>query len=394
MKRRRDGLYRRGAGIFCFRWKDKRGRWREKSTGERGRIEALSFKTDWDDRNKEGSLPADKASWTVAQACARWVEQHAVRLTSLKAKSNEQSYLRQLLKRLGSKKLKAITLDDLRDYQTTRREEVRERPVNLELGILVRVLKENHLWRGDLADVTSGYKRLSEPESEVGEALSEEALLHLEITASKNADWEVAYCAEVLAANTGMRGGEIKKLRIGMVDLSARRIRITRNSTKTDAGARWVELNACALSAASRLYQRAQLLGASTSDHFLLPADLSRHTKAGDPLKGGRGFDPTRHQMSWDSAWRNLRKAAGLDKLRFHSMRHTFITRLAEIGVPLEVTQAAVGHMSAAITRHYRHISDNVARAAVEKLDAIRKAPRFVDVLVDVTERAKPNLLN
>jgi integrase len=393
MKRRRDGLYKR-AGVFGFRYKDKQGQWREKSTGATDRAEALSFKKKWDEDNENYRLPSDKARWSVAQACTRWVEQHAVRLTSAKARKNEQSYLRQLLRRLGSKKLIAVTLDDLRDYQTQRRQEVMERPINLELGILVRVLKENHLWRGDLADVASGYKRLSEPESEVGEALSEEALLHLETTASRNADWEVAYCAELLAANTGMRGGEIKKLRMGMVDLGARRIRITRKSTKTDAGARWVELNACALSAASRLYQRAQLLGASTADHFLLPADLSRHTKSTDPLKGRRGFDPTMHQMSWDSAWRNLRKAAGLDKLRFHSMRHTFITRLAEIGVPLEVTQAAVGHMSAAITRHYRHISDNVARAAVEKLDAIRKVPHFVDVFVDIPEEPKTKLLN
>jgi integrase len=245
-----------------------------------------------------------------------------------------------------------------------------------------------------VADITSGYKRLSGPESEVGEALSEQNLLHLETIASSNGDWEVAYCAEVLAANTGMRGGEIKKLRIGMVDLVARRIRITRKSTKTDAGARWVELNQCAFPAVYRLYQRAQLLGASSPEHYLLPADLSRHTKSSDPLKGRRGFDPTKHQMSWDTAWRNLRKAAGFWTLRFHSMRHTFITRLAEIGVPLEVTQAAVGHMSSAITTHYRHISDNVARAAVEKLDAIRKAPRFVDVLVDVPEAPTPKLLN
>jgi integrase len=159
-------------------------------------------------------------------------------------------------------------------------------------------------------------------------------------------------------------------------------------------GARWVELNQCAFPAVYRLYQRAQLLGASNPDHYLLPADLSRHTKNSDPLKGGRGFDPTKHQMSWDTAWRNLRKAAGFEKLRFHSMRHTFITRLAEIGVPLEVTQAAVAHMSSAITRHYRHISDNVARAAVEKLDAIRKTPRFVDVLVDVPDAPRSKLLN
>ena len=99
------------------------------------------------------------------------------------------------------------------------------------------------------------------------------------------------------------------------------------------------------------------------------------------------------HQMSWDTAWRNLRKAAGLHKLRFHSMRHTFITRLAEIGVPLEVTQSAVGHMSAAITRHYRHISENVARAAVEA-GRHPEDSSLVDMLVDVAEEAKAKRLN
>jgi hypothetical protein len=36
-----------------------------------------------------------------------------------------------------------------------------------------------------------------------------------------------------------------------------------------------------------------------------------------------RGFDPRRHQMSWDTAWRNLRKTAGFDKIRFHDLRDT-----------------------------------------------------------------------
>jgi integrase len=194
-----------------------------------------------------------------------------------------------------------------------------------------------------------------------------------------------------------MRGGEIKRIRLGMVDLENRRIRITRKSTKTNRGARWVELNRAATEAAMRLHRRAQLLGASQPDHFLLPADLSRHTKQTDPLKGQRGFDPTRHQMSWDTAWRRLRKAAGLPRLRFHSLRHTFITMQAERGTPLQVVQDLVGHMSSAVTRHYTHISDNVARAAVEKLDSIRQGPCFVDKFVDETAHAEigsSNLLN
>jgi integrase len=99
--------------------------------------------------------------------------------------------------------------------------------------------------------------------------------------------------------------------------------------------------------------------------------------------------------MSWNTAWCNLRKAAGFDNLRSHSLRHTFITMMAEGGTPLAVTQAMVGHMSSAITRHYTHISQNAAREAVEKLDRIR--PGFVDVFVDEslgTVESTPKLLN
>jgi len=388
---KRDGLYRRSNRIFCFRYKDKAGSWREKSTGETDRAEAVDFKDKWNQDNKNDLLPGPKSQWTVEQACLRYVEQHAARLSSLKARGNERSYFRQLAKRLGQRKLKSITLDDLKDYQAERSKQVKERPINLELNILVNVLKEDNLWKGAMA---KHYKRLKEPQSEVGEALTTEQLKRLEHAAASKDTWEVAYCAELFATNAGFRGAEIKKMRLGAIDLEKRPVRVTRQSTKTDKGARWVELNQAAMAAIYRLYRRAQKLGASEPEHYLLPADLSRHTKKTDPLKGGRGFDPARHQMSWDTAWRNLRKTAGLDGLRFHNCRHAFITDMAEWGVPRAVTQDIVGHMSEAVTRSYEHITDKVARAAVEKLEKIRNTPRFVDVLVDTPKEVTPKLLN
>ena len=116
-------------------------------------------------------------------------------------------------------------------------------------------------------------------------------------------------------------------------------------------------------------------------------------------MKGGRGFTVQSHQMSWRTAWRNLRNAAAkavednaakerrdlkpeeretiaaFKKLRFHDLRHTFITLMGERGVPLQVVQAMVGHMSAAMIRHYTHISNRAARQAVELLD--REVPVF-----------------
>src|SRR2546430_17088070 len=67
---------------------------------------------------------------------------------------------------------------------------------------------------------------------------------------------------------------------------------------------------------------------------------------------------------------------------------------MTQLGVPLPVTRDAVGHMSDTVTRHYTHIHEKVARAAVEKLEQFRNTPRFGDVFVDVPEEPKPKLLN
>lgn len=206
-----------------------------------------------------------------------------------------------------------------------------------------------------------------------------------------------------------------------MVDLENRRLRIARAATKTNAGARLIELNQAATGAVCKLYVRAQQLGAKEPEHFLLPADLSRHTKPGDPLKGGRGFDVTHHQASWDTSWRHLRQAAAnaireaaakqnrdltpeeretavlFEHLRFHTMRHSFITLMGERGVPFEVVGAMVGHMSAAMVRHYTHISNQAARKAVELLDKAAERTPFVEVFVEKQESrqaAAPKLLN
>jgi hypothetical protein len=206
MSRSRDGLYRRENDILAFRYKDRDGRWKEKYTGKTDRVEARKFKREFEDKLEKDTLPTKKSEWSVEQACTRWVEDHSVHLGSAKARSNERSLLRQLVKRLGPRKLKSITLDDLKTYQARRHDAVGERAVNLELRILMNTLKEANLW----GPIGPHYKPLKEHESELGRALSITELNRLAIIAATNPAWEVAYHCEVLAANTGMRGGEIK----------------------------------------------------------------------------------------------------------------------------------------------------------------------------------------
>jgi integrase len=70
---------------------------------------------------------------------------------------------------------------------------------------------------------------------------------------------------------------------------------------------------------------------------------------------------------SWRTAWRKLRKAAGLEKLRTHDGRHTAITTMDEKGVPANVIEAQVGQSKLLKDYlHHRRRSLNAAAAALE----------------------------
>ena len=160
-------------------------------------------------------------------------------------------------------------------------------------------------------------------------------------------------------------------MRLANIRLNKREawITIPRDATKTDAGVHEIPLNGPARWALKRLVERARLLGATKPEHYLLPKDRSKHTRPDDPRKGSKGYDPADHQSSWHTAWFNLCKTAKLPGLRFHDMRHLFITQAAEANVPLLVTESLVGHMSADMVRNYTHIRSHAKQKAVKAIE-------------------------
>ena len=92
----------------------------------------------------------------------------------------------------------------------------------------------------------------------------------------------------------------------------------------------------------------------------------------------GKGYDPTRHQTSWSTAWENLKAAAGMKNFRFHDLRHTFITQGIEDNVPVEVMMAQVGYVFAEMTRYYTHLSTGAKDSAVQKIAARNQGVRSV----------------
>ena len=68
--------------------------------------------------------------------------------------------------------------------------------------------------------------------------------------------------------------------------------------------------------------------------------------------------------------WNTLQDKLGIDKIRFHDLRHTFCTLLAEAGVPLKTASTLMGHSSIETTaKIYTHVRDQKKKEAVNQLN-------------------------
>jgi integrase len=245
-----------------------------------------------------------------------------------------------LRKFFGDIRLKRITPEMIAEYQTKRTSDgISGRTVNLELGLLRRILKRAKQW----ARVADDVEMLPEKPKEARILSPDEKAKLIETAASKPVR-QVAYCAAVLALNTTMRGCELRGLRWKDVNLFEKVLRIRRQSTKTDAGARVIPLNRDAVVALGELWDRSRNLGGAESEHFVFPACMSSHINPIKPMKG------------WRTAWRSLTKKAGLKGLRFHDLRHQAITELAETGLSDQTIMSIAGHVSREMLDHYSHI--------------------------------------
>ena len=64
------------------------------------------------------------------------------------------------------------------------------------------------------------------------------------------------------------------------------------------------------------------------------------------------------------------RKCSNLEDVRFHNLRHTFASRLAQAGVPLYEVMHLTGHKSFEMVQRYSHLAPDYAERAIQAMDA------------------------
>lgn len=165
------------------------------------------------------------------------------------------------------------------------------------------------------------------------------------------------YPAFYLAANTGMRRGEILGIRWEDIDLQHRRLSVRQTvlnieykiviaDVKTPMSRRTVDLEPRTI-AVLKQWKRDQLeqrvaLGLRPKDDSLVFAK-----EDGTPI----------HPDSYSQHFQRLVAAATVPRIRPHDLRHTHATILLKAGVPAKVVSERLGHANVAFTMSvYQHV--------------------------------------
>jgi integrase len=163
-----------------------------------------------------------------------------------------------------------------------------------------------------------------------------------------------------LALTLGLRRGELLALRWADIDLDAATLTI--QDGKTAAARRTLPLDiapapgARDLVALLREHWQRQLVERAALPLTWQEQGLVFPSEVGTPLLPRNLY---RH-------FKNTLTQAGLPDVRFHDLRHTALTRLAERGVPPAVVQAVAGHTTPGLALQvYTHANLDAVRAAL-----------------------------
>jgi integrase len=212
--------------------------------------------------------------------------------------------------------------------------------VNKVLGCLKHVLrlaKRRHLIE-EVPEIT----KLAAPEAKFDFLTFEEADRLVDAAVG---EWRTMV---LVALHTGLRRGELMALGKDAVDLQGRRVHVRRNYHRGRFGT--------PKSGLSREVPLSETATRALAAH--------KHARSDDLAfcdEKGRPFHPTRMR----SELRRICKRAGLRRIGWHVLRHSFASHLVMRGVALAVVQKLMGHSSIVVTQRYAHLAPQVVRDAV-----------------------------
>ena len=245
----------------------------------------------------------------------------------------------------GDTDLSRISPRTIETYKVGRLEHVTASTFNREFNTIKNLFRKAVEW-GFLRENPTQHVKWIKIGKQMFRFLSGEEIEKLFESCSQSSNPQF-YGIALMALNTGMRKGEILRLRWSDLDLRRRQIRVV-----------------CGEDGHTKNYDSRTIPINGTLENL-----LRKHPRRLDspyifPGESGGMFSKTNYHFT------RAVKRAGIPHTRFHDLRHTFASHLVMRGIDLRTVQELLGHKDMRMTLKYAHLAPDHVRKAVEILDA------------------------
>ena len=316
--------------MASIRKRNNRGEVRVRRTGQPTQTKTFTLKSDAQQWAREAEIALEKGELfhkpkisplTLNDAVKRYLEEVAIHHKGI---ASERYRLGAMANRLGkSKPITTITSKDIASYKVERQKEVASASVRRELNLLSSLFETAKNEWGIIA-INNPVTAIKRPSDSV---VRDRRLTPIEkeqlLSESLRTGSQQLHLAILIALNTGMRQGEILKLKWNDIDFD--RNQITVRDTKN--GSNRVIVISSAL--------RGTLVTAQQNKEKLFTITAS----------------------GLQQSFRKLTTRLQIRNLRFHDLRHEAISSFFELGLSVPEVQLMSGHRTLDQLMRYSHAS-------------------------------------
>jgi integrase len=252
-----------------------------------------------------------------------------------------------------SRRLDEIGARDIERYKAAKLQQgLKAATINNHLAVLRKLMGVAVEW--EVIETAPRFRRLKTDPPRFDWLRPDESCRFLAAIAQQYPQWKALF---TMALHTGLRRGELFGLHWADLDLHAGAVHVRhsvyRGRLQRPKGGR------------GRSVPLSNTLAAAMRSH-----QLNTRLKGALVFPGADG-QLSRHQDHVDRPLHGALRLAGLRRIRFHDLRHTFASQLVSAGRSLKEVQELLGHQSIQMTMRYAHLAPDRMREAVLVLDGL-----------------------